>query len=315
MGGHRVYPGMRAITAVFGALVTLLVAGCAKSGADQAGAPDTAFEQRAAQVAAAWRAGNTLAEWRKGFVPLQNLTVDPSDGRFEEDTKMAYASGWFRLAMTIPANAPAKGKIRFSDGELEVPLVGAQAAYTELDQGDAPPCTPTAPKTQVPPPAGQPDDGSTSHQAPCAPTLDVTGAKLGEIELLTSRGVATVPAWLFEVAGINGVVARVAVDPSAITSEPKTPSLEPAKGVNVADLVSIEGTKITYNLIVGACDYDIKALFKEEDDLVVVGGSLKTKDGACIDLAKIEPVTITLTEPLGDRPLINATDGHPLTKH
>src|SRR5690348_3145929 len=114
MGRNRVYPDMRTITAVLGAAAALLtVAGCAKPGGSQAGAPDSAFEKRAAQVADAWRPGDALTAWRKGFVPLQDLTVAPQSGGTRDDTRTALVSGWFRLAITIPDRAAAKGKIRF----------------------------------------------------------------------------------------------------------------------------------------------------------------------------------------------------------
>ena len=58
----------------------------------------------------------------------------------------------------------------------------------------------------------------------CAALL-VTGVTLGTVTLRTSRGEASVPAWLFTVRELATPVARVAVAPSAIAAEPADPEL------------------------------------------------------------------------------------------
>jgi hypothetical protein len=269
--------------------------------------------------------GAAAASWRSGFVPLEDLTVlQPADAGLTDETKQAFVAGWYRLAITVPDSAPESGTIRFPEGTLGVPLIGARAAYQAMDQGDPPPCAASGTPSQAPDDpipdltTGQGADGSTGHRVPTACTaLTVTGAKLGEVDLRTSRGVAKVPAWLFTVAGVKGTIARVAVAPSSIGTTPSPPSLDPLPadaGLIGADaMVSTDGTKVTFTLGVGACDYAIVPLFVEEADVVLVAGARRTSPGACIDLLKLQPVTITLAEPLGNRILLNGLSGSPLT--
>src|SRR5262249_60403015 len=62
---------------------------------------------------------------------------------------------------------------------------------------------------------GQPDPSGKA----CA-VLPVTDVRLGEVPMQTTRGPATVPAWLFTVPGLPAPIARVAVSPEAITESP-----------------------------------------------------------------------------------------------
>jgi len=131
----------------------------------------------------------------------------------------------------------------------------------------------------------------------------------------SNRGGAKVPAWIFTVAELKAEVARVAVAPDAINplpSEPAMPPLPPNSGLADAfDLVKADGTTLTYDLGVGACDYEIQPVFAEFDDVVVVAGTRKASAGACIDLLKLQPVTVTLAKPIGARVVLDL-NAHPV---
>lgn len=302
----------------------LLTAACAGTGSTgfPGGVPSGPFEQRALAVADAWQAAAAGTAWRTGFVPLADLTVPPASGFRDDETKQAFVSGWYALRAVLPSGTPATGTVGFPDGAtLTVPLVGAQDAYNALDKGD-PPCLgdprlPPGPGTDSGPSA-LPSDGSVGTAAPhsCV-LLTVTGATLGTTTLRTSRGAATVPAWLFTIAGLSEPVARVAVAASAVTPVP-SPSVPPAPQVpglvSAQDLTGVEGNTLTYRLGVGACDTDITPLVYETDHVVVVGGSVTTPtEGACIAILKLQPVTVTLAKPLAGRPVVDAATGQPLT--
>jgi hypothetical protein len=241
--------------------------------------------------------------------------VLPVEPRFTEETKQAYGAGWYRSATPLPNQTPARGTVRFPDGStLSVPLVSAATAYGALDQGDAPPCQQpaavTAPDVTSP-------DGSVAHSVPntCL-TLLVTGASLGTVKLRTSRGEATVPAWLFTVRDLGTVVARVAVAPPAVGARPtlKLPDPTYTPGlVTSQDLQAVDGAKLTYRLGVGACDKNITPLVAEYDDIVVVGGAVTPPAGGCTDQLLLHPVTVTLKAPLGSRPVLDALTGQVLT--
>jgi hypothetical protein len=324
-----------------------VLAGCVQGGAG-GGQPSVApsdaaaFTKRAAEVAEAWRSSRSGESGRQGFAPLGDLTVLPPDVRFTNDTKLAYGNGWFRSTARLSTEAPSGGTVRFAGGDtLSVPLISAAEAYRAIDKGD-PPCSAEAGSAQggtstgggIPPavqtggpelppmstsgvPAGTPPTGAARPPAaggngtaggkgaagPCA-WLTVTGVKLGTVRLHTSRGEATVPAWLFTVDEIAGPVARVAVAPSAISTASAGP---PIAGRRTA---TVDGSRLTYRIIRG-CAKDITPLVYEAEDVVVVGVQSTPEDGVCPLVAKLEPVTVTLREPLGDRVVLDVTSGQP----
>src|SRR6185437_11821523 len=183
----------------------------------------------------------------------------------------------YRSTIMFSTLAPPQGQVRFADGStLPVPVVPAGNAYADLDKGDPRPCQQFG--TSVPfatsgPISTKDPAGTTSTTAPstCS-SLSVTAARLGDVTLQTSRGAATVPAWIFTVPELKAEVARVAVAPSAISPLPSDASVPPMPAdsglVGAMDLVSTVGSSLTYDLGVGACDYDIKPVFAEFDDVV-----------------------------------------------
>jgi hypothetical protein len=314
---------------VYAAVPLALLAGCAQGGpgsSDPGGQPpggtSAAFDRRAVEVAKAWRASGSSESWRHGFVPLGDLTVLPPDARFSDDTKLAFGNGWFRSTVPLPADVPADGTVRFSGAEtLSVPLTSAAEAYRAIDKGD-PPCSAESgssvggvpPAVQTAGPENPSGTKSTVLPAPCT-SLTVTGVKLGTVQLRTSRGEATVPAWLFTVDELAGALARVAVAPAAIGAVPSSspPPFQPDSTlVGAQDLAKVDGPELAYRLLVGACDKDITPLAYEAEDVVVVGGQVTRSAGACVAMAKIVPVTVTLDTPLGDRLVLDVGTGAPL---
>jgi hypothetical protein len=295
-------------------LLPLAIAGCARTGGSAAPGddPDAAFAERAADVAQSWR--QSVGEsWKTGFAPLDGLTTPPPAGA-PDDLAQAWKSGWFRLAGTLPAGTASSGKVTFADGSsLDLPLTTAEDAYKALDQGD-PPC----PDGGTPQPDQTGPGGTVGHTATGQCTgLTVTGATLGETRLRTSRGEATVPAWLFTVEGQPNPVARVAVAQSAIVTPP---SPKPVDGsidgglVSAQDVTAVDGRKIGYRLGVGACDTGIRPLVYQSDDVVVLGGAVKRSTGMCTEQLLLKPVEVTLDAPIGARVILDVSAGTPLRR-
>lgn len=315
------------------------------------GNPDGTFDTRAEQVARAWRTAGNTDLWRSGFVPLQDLTVPPDGAPFNDATKQAFTAGWYRLETAMPRErGGATGTIHYPDGSTSsVPLVTRADAYGALDQGDPPACPgATIPPVRNAPAAGRdaretgtgggtaanpgaalpatgrpvlPGNGAdlpiTGGAAPksCA-ALTVTGVTLGTVDLLTSRGRAQVPAWLFKVRELGGTVARVAVAPSAVSKAPevRTGKLPTVTGlVGAHNLVSVDGAKLSYRLALSACDKDVRALFYEADDVVVVGGTAVRSSKVCTEQLVLRPVQVVLDATPGTRPVLDAVSGRVLT--
>ncbi|MDG9675134.1 hypothetical protein [Micromonospora sp. DH14] len=309
--------------AVLLVLPLLLTAGCAATDAGPADAPPgpardaEAFDQRAAEVAEAWRPG---PDWRTGYVPLEGPTLLTGDPGFTPDTEAAFRAGWYRAQVPIPPTRVG-GEIRFPDGRLTLPLVSAAEAYRQLDTGDPQPC-PGRPKQPGRPTPGGPTvepgpDGwvTSSTQTACLP-LTVTAVTFDTVPVRTSRGVAQVPAWLFTIEELTARVARLAVAPTGVTKvpEPTAPARPLPDGLVAAqDLAAVDDTRLTVRLGVGACDTGITPLVWERPDAVVVGGRVTRPTGECIALLKLEPVTVTLATPLGARPVLDVHTGAPLS--
>lgn len=310
----------RGTVALLGLPILLTLAACAQAGpTDGRTAPPEHrwehFDQRAAEVAESWRRAAASSAWRTGYVPLVDATVLVGEPGFDGDTKQAFLNGWFRDQVALPTTTPAPGTIRFPDGSLDVPLISAAEAYRQLDRGDPPPCAARPARPQSP---GSGPDGATSGPATsaCIP-LTVTSVKLGSVAVRTSRGEATVPAWLFTVEEITVPVARLAVASTAVAPVPSAP--EPSRGpapdlVPAQSLSAADGRNLAYQLGVGACDTDITPLVAQFDDVVVIAGGVTRSTGVCTLQLVLKPVTATLDAPLGGRPVLDALTGQPLLR-
>lgn len=274
--------------------VAVAAAATACGSKPEVGAPrdTTAFEKRAAQVAAAWQAGGVGEDWTKGFVPMQDPTIAPDDGFPSGETKVAFQAGWFTTSAQLSAQA-GTGTIVYPDGtKQEVPTVSAADAYKAIDKGDA--------------------------ACPGCVTLKVTKAEAGTAQVRTSRGVAQVPVWKFTIEGIKNPVARVAVSPDVIKPLPSSPSVpewdRDAALVSAQDLVAVKDSLIEFRLGVGACDKDITGLVWESDQVVVIGGSI-TPPGpemACTAQLVLHPVQVSTAKPVGGRVILDAITGQPV---
>src|SRR6266498_3144751 len=90
--------------------------------------------------------------------------------------------------------------------------------------------------------------------------------------------------------------------------------LDQASGLASAQrLTAVEGARLWYTIGIGACDTNPAGIAYETDDVVVIGGTVDPSTGGpCIDLLKLQPVSVTLTTPLGARVVLDALSGQPL---
>jgi hypothetical protein len=292
----------------------LITAGCADRG-QATMQPTEAFTARAATIDRAWHGaltGPAGDAWRTGLVPLQNLTVAP--GEITDAQRASIAAGWYAGGASLPGSAPADGQVHFPAGAaMTVPLISAAAAYRQMRRGD-PPCGPSGGS-----PAGAAASGPAGARAghDCA-VLTVVGARLGQTTLRTSRGDATVPAWLFTVRELAKPIARAAFDVTATTpvTYPAVPAPSAGELTGVAGAVWITGgtgRRVEFTIAVGPCDGDPVGLVYETDETVVVAARTTPAAKACDGSLTYEPIAVSLKEPLGSRPVFDALTGRPLT--
>ncbi|NEC89349.1 hypothetical protein [Streptomyces sp. SID12501] len=250
-------------------------------------------DSRAQQVADAWDGSKAAEAYRSGYYPMGDAAPSPSKGFHSDDDKTAYMLENYVLRGELPTTAPEEGQAKWEGGEsLTLPLLDARQTYAALDRVDS----------------------------PKDPHLTVTSAKLGEMTIATSRGPATVPAWLFTLEGYDEPLRRVAFEPSNL---PKPPIGSAAEGRTTRDgleqlgqlvEVSEDGRSVTVVAYHGSCDDGPAVDALETDGSVVLSASIVGGDTGAICTSDLrgEKVTVKLDRPLGDRVLLDAFMGRPL---
>ena len=239
-------------------------------------------------VAKAWDGSSAAETWRAGYYPVSDPVQLPEGAFHSGADKEAYLTQNFALRGDLPKTSRKDGKVTWRDGDsLTLPLMDARAAYVKLGGGNGP-----------------------------GPRLTVTGAKLGETTVATSRGPATVPAWLFTIEGYDTPLKRVALGPSKPPKSPISAVDSPTNELwelNRVVEVAADGRSVTVRAHHGACDDGPAVDVLETDDSVVLSGYMVgTKDGICTAQLLAKKVTVELDRPLGDRILLDAFTGRPV---
>jgi hypothetical protein len=274
-------------------LSTCLLAGCGDDQrADGGHANDQSLrkqEERARQVADSWRVSAAAGAWMQGYYPMADVVQKPGSGWHSKADEQAYETKNFVLRGDLPSTAPALEKVEWGNGKaLTRPLIGAKQTYQSF--------------------ALNRSDG---------PRLTVTGARLGTTTIATSRGTATVPAWLFTLESYDTPLKRVAVTSSKLPRLPIGQARQGAAGGlrSVPRLAgtAADGRSITVKATHGSCDDGpvVKAL--ETGESVVLYASIAgAKSGPCPADMIEQSVKVELSKPLGDRLLLDALTGRPV---
>ncbi|MFD3559921.1 hypothetical protein ACFWVU_09640 [Streptomyces sp. NPDC058686] len=219
---------------------------------------------------------------------MGEVVQKPESGWHNKADEQAYETKNFVLRGELPPTVPVQGKVDWGHGRtLSRPLTGAKQAYQSV--------------------ALNRSDG---------PRLTVTGAKLGTATIETSRGTATVPAWLFTLEGYTNPLKRVGVTPSKLPSSPVGQVRQGAAGglrsVRLAG-VPTKGQSITVRATHGACDDGpvVKAL-ETDEDVVLYASIAGAQDGPCSSEMIEESVKVELRKPLAERVLLDAFTGQPV---
>ncbi len=271
-------------------------AGCGGGKADNGGVEVRSSESapqlgdRARQVADAWNGSKAAEVWHEGYYPLEAVVQLPENGLRSTADRSAYETGNFDLRGELPAAPRKAGRVAWKSGySITMQVMGAEKAYKALDRDSSP-----------------------------GPRLTVTEAKLGEMTVGTSRGPATVPAWLFTLDGYDTPLKRAAVSPSKLPEPPIKPLgqevptdvLAPLGGLaNVAQ----DSRSVTVAATHGSCDNGPAVDALETSDSVVLSASVVgSKDGNCPGAKLSEKVTVELDRPVGNRIVLDAFTGRPV---
>ncbi|WP_223863175.1 hypothetical protein [Streptomyces sp. 5-10] len=276
------------------AVTAMVTAGCGEK-ADDSGAQIRNTQSapqpghRARQVADAWDGSKAAQQWHQGYYPMGEVVQSPKGGFHNEADSRAYGTGNFDLRASLPSAPRKDGRVTWERGaSVTRQLIGAQEAFKALDRDSSP-----------------------------GPRLTVRGAKLGEMTLMTSRGPATIPAWLFTLEGYDTPLKRAAVEPSKLPEQPiksvgqvATDALAPLGG-----LIKIAGSGRSVTVIAthGSCDNGPAVDVLETSGSVVLSAyTAGSKDGDCTSEMHGQELTVKLHRPVGSRVLLDAFTGRPV---
>jgi hypothetical protein len=163
-------------------------------------------------------------------------------------------------------------------------------------------------------------DGCTS--------LHIISATLITDNAETTHGAATIPFWVYCLAGTSVQLTRPAVaEPPVRITPPPWDSTNPPAGLQIdSAVVSADGLTLTANFVgagstaaSGACGADYTAELVESDHAVVViihefPGPRPVSDPhfACTLIGYPRSATATLAKPLGDRAVLEDRQGLPV---
>ncbi|MFD5147230.1 hypothetical protein [Streptomyces sp. NPDC058401] len=219
------------------------------------------------------------------------------------------------------------GELKAPARAAEQPVIGSVDALARLNDkargSGAPDPGPSGCATSVPLTPDSPV-GATDT-LPCNPeprpmkptrTESVRGAVLGLVPGTVDGARGLVPAWLFEVAGQGGGPGHTVAQPAALTEDTPPADLPrpvdpPAKGQSVPGFSYASADRtLTVNFWGGACStYALEVREQPESVMVKITDTPNKPGQNCIMLAKEMTVTATLQQPLGDRKVIDATNG------
>lgn len=205
--------------------------------------------------------------------------------------KVDYIDGVFRLEAPLPSG-PAT-----SDG---YPIVGARAALALLRAQSHPSASPTS------------SDGTAG--------LAIIGARLGTGTFATDRGDRVLPAWLFSLAGVEGVAAVLAVSPEAQWSPPGAPAPPAGGGFVNGATMGPDRRSLTAGFTgapagEGPCTSSYGLTLSESPTAVIVivtEYSHSSPTTLCATVGRWRTATAVLASPLDGRVVLDGVSGQPI---
>ncbi|GAB3660083.1 hypothetical protein GCM10027589_21610 [Actinocorallia lasiicapitis] len=210
--------------------------------------------------------------------------------------KAALADSAFALTGALPGTAPPTLAVRLPGGSgHDYPAISARSAFDAM---------------------AEPADPGTGTDP-----VEITGAELGSVPLVTDRGRVTMPAWIFTVAG-GGAIGWPAIVPEAFWELGRTQEASDAAMLARPDPAARTLT-ITMRVPPDGCAADTHWVFDPvvlESGSAVAVGLRARADGvnpgppsACMRglETRFAPIRFRLAGPLGERVLVYA-DGSPI---
>lgn len=299
---------MRSSPALAAGLVAALLSACGSTIAGGAGGSATGTEPPAASIdpGRSQRAAQLLDRYAaaKGASGSPGLALgdqleQEEGGGWEEsvgaNNKIAWSTGHLVAVGPLP-EAPGPGRVvNGTGGGVSTTVISADDALAAM----------------------------TARRSDCGGCTDlrVTGAELTTMDLPTSGGTVTVPAWRFFLAGTAVTLLRVAVPVSGLIRL-SPPASQPQAGDGPrADSFSLlpDGRTLRLHFVgspdaPGPCGADYRGEQYASSTAVVVAVVQVPRedtgqDIACTAIGALRTVDVVLAAPLGDRTVLNLAGG------
>ncbi|WP_433220703.1 hypothetical protein [Microtetraspora malaysiensis] len=256
------------------------------------------FGEQVAQAISTWRTSGAAEIWRRGFVPLEDLSTMPQKVRKQIGRDEEY--GWV-VAGSLPA-PPAGAQIRWDDGStMQVPVIGPSEALVAVSPW---------PEEWIWP---------GRHTYPDGEAYQLTGATFTTMRLKTLRGMATVPAWRLRFSNLPGPIDQVAVDQEAIGTVEDAVGDFPLYDEEITDFQVLDERTLLVKYNYGSCSgeaLDVTVRAGELPDVVVLGLAVPYQGaGPCAGTGGFGQDVIRLNQPLGDRVVLDAISTLPVLCH
>jgi hypothetical protein len=258
------------------------------------------LHQEAQADLARWADSVAAAGGQSGFVPVGELTGFVGDwGQADGNNgKLAMMAGLFEATVTLPAETPPDGQLRWPDGSTTtVALISAQLALSELKAEGTAPCP------------------------ECVP-LQITAARLTNGQVQTNRGPAVAPLWEFTLQGTPALITRVAIAARVAVVAPTWNPEDRAVGISIQSATGTVGGLTLTVTFTGApgpasqgCGADYTAEAEESATAVVVIVTEHPHVGlieACTAVGAFRTAEVKLAAPLGDRAVLEVQQGLPV---
>ncbi|MGZ6372843.1 MAG: hypothetical protein ACXWL8_05550 [Candidatus Limnocylindria bacterium] len=257
--------------------------------------------QQAQAALQRWAAAVAAAGGQQGLAVVGERTGQIGDWEPQVggNNKLALLAGKVESATTLPTDTPRPAAVQWDDGSVRtLRLMSAAQALQELQDSGGQPC---------------PD---------CA-ALEITGAKLESVDVETTRGGATAPAWDFSLQGTAVHLTQVAI-PAAATVRVSPPLWDPSDapvGISIDFATGRIGSLDLTVYFVGAigpksdpcgADYEAEAVESPLAIVVIVTEDPHSAGGGCRLVGTTRIATVHLAAPLGERAVLEVRDGLPV---